>query len=250
MSKQTLKVPCPHNGHRERMRNRFKKNGGKDLSDHELLEMLLYHVIPRADTNEIAHALLNEFGTLREVIMADPARIQLITGAGPATADFFSLLIAIRKRVDSQKYKIKTFVADSLTMVGNYFTDRFRHSKVEEFYALMLDGSLRVIGQKAITGGGPNAVPLDVKELTRYALICNATHVILAHNHPSGVTIASSDDRQITADVEMALAAVGIVLLEHLIVNGGGYQASMYMKALGSGDPEFTKLYKSFFDKI
>lgn len=249
MSKQTTKNPSPHRGHRARMRKRFAERGGRDFSDHELLEMLLYNVIPRADTNMVAHALIHEFGSLRAVLTADPARVREVVGAGRATADFLSLLVAVKKRADSEKYYTRGFVADSLSMVGNFFVDKFRHSQHEEFCAMMLDGSLKVISRKTITGGGPNSAPLDLKELTRYALICNATHVILAHNHPDGVTAASSDDRKITADVESALAAVGITLLEHLIVNGLTYQPSMYMKALGSGDPEFSKLYKDFFDK-
>ena len=118
MSIEKNKVQSLHRGHRERMRKRFLAGGGKDLEDHELLELLLYYVIPRSDTNKLAHNLLREFGTLRDVMNADPARIEQVVGAGKATSTFISLLFAVKKRTDTQKYSKTRFVADTLGAVG------------------------------------------------------------------------------------------------------------------------------------
>ena len=248
MSKETNTMPQLHIGHRQRMKKRFVESRGSDFSDHELLEMLLYHAIPRADTNKLAHALLHEFGTLREVLNADPARIKSVTGAGEATANYLSLLFTIRKRTETQKYASSRFVADSATKVGNYFISYFRDMQNEAFCAMMLDNSLRLIKFLPISEGSENSAPLDIKALTKSALLLGATHVILAHNHPSGLTIPSPEDKQITSEVEAALSAVGISLLEHVIVNNTSYRPTMYMRTLGKKNPECPDIYKKFYD--
>lgn len=248
MSKDIIKDQCVHRGHRARMRKRFAENGGNDFLDHELLEMLLYHVIPRANTNELAHNLLNEFGTLRDVLNADPARIERVTGAGKATAGYLSLLFAIRKRTDTQKYIKTKFVADSLVKVGNYLVDHFRDRHNEEFCMMLLDGSLTLIEFKTVGVGSVNSTPVDVKALTKHALLSNATHVILAHNHPSGPALPSERDRQLTAQLEAALGAVGISLLDHLIVNDVGFKPTMYLRALGTETREYDGLYEKFYN--
>ena len=248
MSKETTKLPCIHRGHRSRMKQRFLQNGGKDFSDHELLEMLLFYVIPRSDTNELAHALLNEFGSLREVMCADPARIQGVIGAGKSTATFLSLLFTIRKRIDTQKYTSKKFVADSLYKVGNFFVDYFKDVGREEFCVMMLDSSLKLIECRSLSSGSASSTSLDLKALVRLAIISGAAHVVVAHNHPSGPSAASAEDRQLTASIESALDAVGISLLEHLIVNDIGYKPTMQMRIFASQQNEHTALYKKFYE--
>ncbi len=247
MPKETTK-PSIHSGHRSRMKQRFMQNGGRDFSDHELLEMLLFYVIPRADTNELAHALLHEFGSLRDVISADPARIRAVVGAGRSTATFLSLLFTIRKRIDTQKYTKTKFVADSLSKVGNFFVDYFKDIKSEEICVMLLDGSLRLIECRTLTNGSANSAPLDIRALVKLSIIDGASHVVLAHNHPSGPSAASAEDKQLTANIESALDAVGISLLEHLIVNEVGYKPTMQMRIFTNPKNEHTALYKKFYE--
>ncbi|MBR3879907.1 MAG: RadC family protein [Clostridia bacterium] len=230
------------------MKKRFLENGGKNFSDHELLEMLLYHVIPRVDTNELAHALLNEFGTLRNVIYADPARIEQVVGAGRATSTFFSLLSAVKRRTDTQKYSTSRFIADTAIKVGNFLVDYYRDAKEEEFCVMLLDSSLGLIEFASLTRGSNNSAAIDVKALAKHALIYNATHVILAHNHPTGSALPSESDRELTQEVDSALSAVGIHLIEHVIVNGTGFKPTMYMRTLGAKADKHSSLYKRFYD--
>lgn len=230
------------------MRQRFMQNGGRDFSDHELLEMLLFYVIPRSDTNELAHALLNEFGSLREVICADPVRVQGILGAGKSTATFLALLFTIRKRIDTQKYTSKRFVADSLYNVGSFFVDYFKDVGREQFCVMMLDSSLKLIECRSLSSGSTSSAALDVKSLVRLAVVSGAAHVVVAHNHPSGPSTASAEDKQLTANIEAALDAVGISLLEHLIVNEVGYKPTMQMRIFASQQNEHTALYKKFYE--
>ncbi len=238
-----------HRGHRDRLRKRFLKNNGRDFEDHELLEMLLCYVIPRANTNGIAHSLINEFGSLRDALNADPKKIERVDGAGKATSTFFSLLFAIRKRIDLQKYDSSKFVADSLTKVGNYFIDYFRDLQHEELCVMLLDNSLKLIEIKSFTSGSACGVGIDIREITRYALSENATHVVLAHNHPSGLLIPSAEDRHLTSSVEAAFFAVGITLLEHIIVNNVCYKPTLHMRALTAGNQDNFLMYKKFYDR-
>lgn len=248
MSKETNAKPQLHKGHRQRIKKRFAESHGKDFSDHELLEMLLYYVIPRQDTNKLAHALLNEFGTLREVMNADHERIKLVKGAGAGTATCLSLLFAIRKRIDTQKYTSTKFVADSASKVGNYLISYFRDIQHEEFCLMLLDNSFRLIEFKTIAKGSNNSAPIDVKAITKFALLTGAAHVILAHNHPLGLTIPSQEDKQVTSEVDAALSAVGINLLEHIIVNNTSFRPTLYMRTLGTKNSEHSEIYKRFYD--
>ncbi len=220
-------TPSVHAGHRDRIKTRFLANRGNDFADHELLEMLLFYTLPRVNTNPLAHMLIDEFGSLEDVLNADPERLERIQGLGKSTSLLFSLLFAIKKRTDMQKYKNTKFTADSLTKVGNYFVDYFKGKKYEEVCVLLLDNSLKLIGFKSLSSGSINSTKVDIRELTKYALTNDASYVIMAHNHPSGLLIASAHDKNLTYNIESALYAVGIVLMEHIITNDVAFTPTM-----------------------
>ena len=152
--------------------------------------------------------------------------------------------------MDAQKYTGKKFIADSLVKVGNYLVDYFRDEQNEEFCIMLLDSSLKSIEFRSLGKGSANSAALDVKTLVKYAIIGNASYVILAHNHPSGIAMPSKQDRQTTSEVEMALSAVGIMLLEHIIVSGIGYKPTMHVRAFNSDDTEHSTLYKKFYNGV
>lgn len=227
MSNNVKKHASVHAGHRERMRRRFLVSQGKDFNDHEMLEMLLFYALPRGNTNEVAHNLINEFGSLRNVCNADPSRIEGVAGAGHATSLFLSLLFALRKRIDLEKYDMGKFVASSTRTVGEFLMEYYRDKQFEEVCAMFLDNSFRLIEFKSLSTGSINSSSFDVRSLTRYALRLDATHVILSHNHPFGDTMPSLSDRDISLQLATALNAIGIVLLDHIIVTGTSYKPMM-----------------------
>ncbi|MGM9644197.1 MAG: RadC family protein [Eubacteriales bacterium] len=227
MSNNVKKQASVHVGHRERMRRRFLVSQGKDFNDHEMLEMLLYYAIPRGNTNEVAHNLLNEFGSLRNVCNAEPARIERVVGAGPATSLFISFLFALRKRIDLEKYDLNRFVANSTREVGEFLMEYYRDKQYEEVCAMLLDNSFRLIEFKSLSTGSVNSSSFDVRSLTKHALRIDATHVILSHNHPSGDTAPSMSDRDISLRLDASLRAVGIILLDHIIVTSTSYKPMM-----------------------
>ncbi len=236
-----------HSGHRERLKERFLSTDGRDFTDHELLELLLFFVIPRVNTNELAHKLINEFGSLEGVFEADPLLLSRVSGAGKATSLFFSLHRAISKRIGMNKYDEKKFVADKLSKVGNYFCDYFKGSKSEEFCVMLLDNSLGFINFSSMSIGSVNSSSVDFRRVAKHALSMDASYVILAHNHPSGTLTESSDDRVITIQIEAALRAIGITLFEHIIVNDVAYAPTMHTRVKSQLCSKDVEKYRIFY---
>ncbi len=238
----------PHTGHRDRLRQRFLVNNGKDFSDHELLELLLFYVIPRMNTNEIAHRLIDEFGSLRNVCNADPARIEKVLGAGKATATFISILFTIRKRIDLERYDMDKFIANSLSKVGNFLVNYYKDKPYEEICVMFLDNSFKLLEFKSVSTGSVNSASVDIKSLVRHAVMLDSTNVIISHNHPYGNTSPSSYDRNLSFQLEAALRTVNISLVEHIIVSELAYSPTLHTRMTNAGRvTEITK-YKYFYD--
>ena len=238
-----------HSGHRKRLRERFLVNNGKDFTDHELLELLLFYLIPRANTNELAHKLINEFGSLQGVFDTDPAILERVDGAGKATSLYFKLHDTIMKRIGMEKNKEKRYYADALSKVGEYLLDYYRGCKSEEFCVMLLDNSLGLIEFEQMSTGSINSANVDVRKIAKYALLKDASHVILSHNHPSGTLHQSSDDRVVTLQVQSALNALGISLMEHIIVNDTDYATTMHMRPMSSTPLRDANVYREFYKR-
>ncbi len=237
-----------HNGHRERMKQRFLSTKGEDFTNHELLEMLLYYVLPRVNTNEIAHDLLREFGSLSGVFNADPSLISKVKGSGSSTATFILLLSVIRKRMMLEKFNLKKFTADSISKVGNYFVEYYKDKKNEEVCAMLLDDSFKLKEFVQISTGSVNSAAIDIKSFAKYAFSKDATQVILAHNHPSGIAAPSMDDRDLTARLETILNALDINLVEHLIISDVSYTPTMFIRTSDPCSIKRNDKYRSFYN--
>lgn len=236
-----------HNGHRKRLKERFLANNGKDFTDHELLELLLFFILPRVNTNELAHRLINEFGSLEAVFNACPELIERVEGAGKSTALFFSLHCTIMKRIGMEKYREKRFVADALSKVGAYLLDYYKDTKCEEFCVMLLDNSFGLIEFTPMSIGSVNSASIDTRKVARYALLKDASYVILSHNHPAGALNQSSDDRVVTIQIEAALHAVGISLMEHIIVNDTSYAPTMHLRMTSATPLKDANKYREFY---
>ena len=228
-----------HYGHRRRMKSKRADFGSRIFTDNELLEMLLFYSIPQRNTNDIAHELLNRFGTPRQVIEADPQQLMQIKGVKGNTVCLLDLISEIyrRDRRHTPEYRQRY---DTLSSVGEFFTQYFAGLNEERFCAMLLDGSMRLIKFCDLTSGSVNSATVDVKALTRLAVIENATNVIISHNHPSGNAIPSNADRELTSRIDAALSANGITLIEHIIVGEVGYTPTMQMRISSLRSPLST----------
>lgn len=206
-----------HEGHRERMRRQMKTSGMDSLSDVQVLEVALYYAIARRDTNEIAHALLRRFGSLSGVLEAPRAELLKIDGVGESAADLLLLFIQMERRHLMDRAGRET-ILDTTYKCAQYLMPRFIGEQEEVVYLLCLDAKCKALDCSLIHRGAVNMTAISVRKIVKAALDHNATSVVVAHNHPSGLALPSHEDRATTLALKAALDAVDVVLVDHVIV--------------------------------
>lgn len=217
MSKQDNNLSLIHADHRQRMKKRFIEGGLDDFSDIQVLELLLFYCIPRKDTNRIAHALLTRFGSFAQVMEATPEELMQVEGMGQHSAVFLSLVTqAGRYYQVNRMQQIRQLT--TIKECGDYLTPFFGGRRNEMVYLLGLDAKCKILGCKKVGEGSINSAGFSIRRVVETALSFNATSVVLAHNHPSGIALPSGDDIQTTVRLAKALDTVEIVLVDHIVV--------------------------------
>lgn len=211
-----------HDGHRQKMREEFLAGGLDAFSEHRALELLLFYAIPQADVNPIAHALIDEFGSISAVLDAEPEEIMRVPGIGRNAAVLIKLIPQLCRRYLVSKTSLIDII-DSTETAGAYLLPRFHGVKEEIAYLLCMDAKRKLISCKLVGHGSLNSAAVSVRKVVETALVQGATSVILAHNHVSGIALASKEDRETTMKLREALALVDIILLDHLIVAGDDF---------------------------
>ncbi len=213
-----------HAGHRERLRNSIIHGNLSTFEDYQLLEFLLTYTIPRKDTNVLAHKLINQFGSLPNVLDSEPEYLMNVDGIGKNSAVFLSLLPRILEEYSARKIKKKSFLQNTLKTV-NYCIDLLKDKVLEEIYVIMLDDSFKVINHSKIATGTTNRAYASTRRISELALKYNAHFMVLAHNHPQGEPKPSDMDDIFTKTVVMSLALNEIEVTDHIIV---GKDSSYY----------------------
>ena len=206
-----------HDEHRKRMKQKFIENGMDSFADHEVLELLLYYAIARRDVNPIAHELINRFGSLSAVFDAPMEELLKVDGIGEHSAALIKMLPQFSRRYLISRTSSEN-ILDSSKKAGQYVQSFFYSMRKECVYIICLDAKNKVITTKCITKGDVSSVPLSPRQVVEFALSNQATSIILAHNHPNGFALPSSDDYSSTRRIEEALRAVDVTLLDHIIV--------------------------------
>ena len=211
-----------HKGHRERLKQRFLEEGLDNFTDIQVLELLLFFAIPVKDTNPLAHALLDHFGSLSQVLEADVEELKKVPGIKDHAATLLALVTQLCRyyQVSSaQQNQVLTTLEDC----GRYLVPRFFGRTKETVFLLCLDAKCKVLCCKEIGEGSVNSASISVRKVVETALAANATTVVLAHNHPSGIAVPSNEDIQTTQRISAALYAVEIYLADHIVVAEGDY---------------------------
>ena len=211
-----------HKGHRERLKQRFLEDGLDNFTDIQVLELLLFYAIPRSDTNPIAHALLDRFGSLSQVLEADVEELKKVPGIKDHAASLLALVIDLCRYYQVNCAQ-QTEILTTLDACGKYLVPRFFGRTKETVFLLCLDAKCKVLCCKELGEGTVNATSISVRKVVETALNANATTVILAHNHPSGVALPSNEDVVTTRRIAAALQAVEIYLADHIVVADGDY---------------------------
>ena len=211
-----------HKGHRERLKQRFLEEGLDNFTDIQVLELLLFFAIPVKDTNPLAHALLDHFGSLSQVLEAEVEELKKVPGIKDHAATLLALVTQLCRyyQVSSaQQNQVLTTLEDC----GRYLVPRFFGRTKETVFLLCLDAKCKVLCCKEIGEGSVNSASISVRKVVETALAANATTVVLAHNHPSGIAVPSNEDIQTTQRIAAALHAVEIYLADHIVVAEGDY---------------------------
>jgi DNA repair protein RadC len=206
-----------HSGHRARVKQRFLRSGLDSFDDHQVLELLLFYAIPQRDVNELAHALLNHFGSLSAVFDAPEQELQQVPGIGENAAVLIKLLPQIGRRYLISK-EADSGVIQTSAQAGRFLLPRFFAERDETVYLLCLDVKNKVLGCQCLFRGSINSAQISTRKIVEAALKYNASCVILAHNHPSGMALPSEEDYRTTERISAALRAVGIELRDHIVV--------------------------------
>ena len=212
-----------HDGHRERLRGRFLKNGIQSFEEHTALELLLFYARPRCNTNEIAHRLIQRFGSFSAVLDAPIEELTQVEGVGENAAVLLKLVPELGAYYMESRNESGD-VLNTTEKAGAYFLPKFFGKSSEEVYLAALDDKRKLIRCSCIsTHGIVNAVSISTRKIVEEAVRSNATGVILAHNHPSGVALPSANDKLATKQVYSALRYVSVRLLDHIIVADGDF---------------------------
>lgn len=211
-----------HDGHRARLRKRFMDEGLDHFTEIQALELLLYYAIPRVDTNPIAHALLEHFGSLSQVLDASVEELCKVKGIGENTAVYLHLITEMGRFYQvNRSSQVK--ILSTLESCAEYLVPFFFGRKVESVFLLCLDAKCKVLACKEVGEGSVNSAGISIRKIVETAIGVNATTVVLAHNHPSGLAIPSAEDIQTTRRIANALQAVEITLADHIIVADDDY---------------------------
>lgn len=206
-----------HDGHRKRMKERFFHEGLDHFSEFEALEVLLYYAIPRKDTNPIAHALIERFGSLEQVLDAPQEELEKVPGITNNVAVLMKLVTEMGRMYLVKRTK-NIRVLKTIKECGEYLMPYFFGRVNETVFLLCLDAKCKVLACREVGEGSVNSANVPIRRIVEIALATKASSVVLAHNHPSGLALPSGEDIATTRRVAAALSTVDVQLVDHIIV--------------------------------
>ncbi|PWM47529.1 MAG: DNA repair protein RadC [Clostridiales bacterium] len=205
-----------HDGHRERVREKYIKYGLQGMQEHELLELILFYSRVRGDTNELSHRLINVFGSLAGVFEAPIEELLKVEGVGEQTAVLISLVYDTYGAVQLSKTLDIRYV-NTFDDMRRYIAPHYLNRKNEMPSVLYLDAKKKIIGYFELPEGTFKSAYMNIKTIVERAVRLNAVYFVLAHNHPSGIAIPSSNDKETTFRIEEVFRGIGVQLLDHII---------------------------------
>ena len=216
-------------GHRERIREKFLKNGIDGFAEYEILELLLTYCIPRKDTKPIAKELLNKFKRLDNIFKADFDKLSAIDGLGKNSIAFLKLIGDLPSIIYKDELKNKKLINKETLKISNkdillnYLRNKIGYEEKEKFYVIYLSSSNEVIEFEENSVGTLDRSSVYPREIYKKIINLNAKSVILAHNHPSDNITPSKSDIELTNEIAKGLKNFGALLIEHIIITKNSY---------------------------
>jgi len=216
-------------GHRERIKEKFLKNGIDGFAEYEILELLLTYCIPRKDTKPIAKELLNKFKSLDNIFKADFDKLSTIDGLGKNSIAFLKLIGDLPSIIYKDELKNKKLIDKESLKISNkdillkYLRNKIGYEEIEKFYVLYLSSSNEVIEFEENSVGTLDRSSVYPREIYKKIINLNAKSIILAHNHPSDNITPSKCDIELTNEIAKGLKNFGALLIEHIIITKNSY---------------------------
>ncbi len=208
-----------HAGHRERLRRRFDQEGLNGFAPHEVLELLLTYAIPRVDTNGMAHALINRFGSFGAVLEASKEDLMQVEGIGNRAAALITMMVPVLRLYQQEKLKPRLCLSNYGDL-ASYCRTLFLGAGVEQFYVLCLDAKLNLLSAVLLSQGTPSEVSVQPRMVVQELIRRNAMGAVICHNHPSGSSAPSREDVRITLEIQHILESMGMRLYDHIVISG------------------------------
>lgn len=216
-------------GHRARLRERLFEGGPDALLDHELVEYLLALALPRRDTKKLAKQLIKDFGGIGGLLSADAGTIQRLSGLSDGAVAALKIAQASALRLLKSEV-VQRPVLGSWQALLDYLRADMAHLAVERVRVLFLNSRNMLIRDEAMWEGSVDESAVHVREIMRRALDCQATALIIVHNHPSGDPSPSAQDIRLTKELIDAGKHMRIDVHDHIIVGAKGHSS---LRALG-----------------
>ena len=218
-NQKNLETPL-HEGHRDRLRRRYLKEGAEGLSEVDLLELFLFFVIPRSNTSEIAHRLLQQFGSLAAIFDVPSCELERVPGVGHKTAIFLNHMAEIFQgyyRVALQN------PLDTTAKLNEYIFSRFLGYDNEWILLILLTANNRIYYCRKIGDGAFRIENLDVRKIASICADFHCHRIVIAHNHPDGYALPSRDDIETTQMLLRILRSIDVEMIDHIIVSNSEY---------------------------
>ena len=204
-------------GHRSRLKKRFLLAGRDGLSEHELLELLLFYSIPRKDVKPLAKELLNRFGSIEAVLAAGSEQLMQSSGIGESSIVLLKLIRTVSTEIMSRPLRAGINLKDPVKLI-DYLKMNCRRNDREVLQLLLLDRSCCLLDTLTLDGG-ENSLSAGCGDLLFKILACRGTRqVIIAHNHLNNIINPSVSDIRSTLFLKNLLQNIGVVLLDHFII--------------------------------
>lgn len=210
-------------GHRERLRERFAKNGFQGFHDYEVLEFLLTFIFRQGDVKPLAKELIKTFGSFSAVLDAPVEELQKVKGMGTASAISLSAFRhAMSYYFQSNAASDKTQVTKMSELV-QMLRASIGHKQNEVLFAVFLNAKNEVLLTTELGEGTVSQASAFPRKIVEEAIRLKATSFILSHNHPGGIAEPSEHDISITMEIQKALALIDVSLQDHIILAGDNY---------------------------
>ena len=209
-----------HTGHRERMKAEFLARGLEGWPDHRVLELLLFYTIPQGDVNDLAHELVERFGSLAGVLDASVEELKKVKGVGDHTAVFLRMLPTVLGRYQGARTRLSAII-NSPEEAYAWLEPYFFGARNEMVYVLCLDGKRQVLGVRKVAEGSIELAEVNTRRIAEEAIGLRAAQIYVAHNHVSNLAIPSQADWLTTDTLRGALRPIGIELIDHLVFVDG-----------------------------